>query len=966
MIKLPMTMISSLRHTRAACLATLAAVSLFTGVTSLAQAPEARITSAINNASRARIPGSLSPRAVPANDIGAVPASTRLQGISIVLSRTPAQQAALDALVAAQQNPASPQYHQWLTPAQFGAQFGAAASDIAAIQNWLQQQGFAIDSVSNSRDRIFFTGTEGQVESAFGTQLHYFKSANGTHFTPATELSVPSAIASAVLTVTNLSDFKPHPQVKFRTGASGKPNFTSSQTGNNFLDPDDVATIYDINAAYNAGYTGTGQSIAIMGQSAIVATDITNFQTALGLPAKAPTQVLVPLTGVSAISAGDEAESDLDLEYSSTIARGATVYFVYTGNSTASNNDGVFTSMQYAIDNRIAPIISISYGDCETDLGTTNYSQLNALLQQGASQGQSIVSSAGDNGSTSCYGDTDLTLVQQEALSADFPSTSQYVTSMGGTEFSAANVAAGNTTYWIASTGTDVVSSAKSYIPEVVWNDDAVDAQNGSTTLSSGGGGVSVFTARPPWQTGVPGITAGSFRMVPDISLAASPDNPGFLFCSSDTTAWNTGQSGSCVNGFRDANDTDVTLAGGTSFDAPIFSGILALINQSRNSTGQGVVNPTLYTLASNPTTYASAFHDTTSGSNACEVASATFCSTAGESEYAATVGYDEASGLGSIDAFNLLSAWPSSSTSILLASTTTLSAGTTAPASGATDTVTITVGPVAATGTVTLIVDSITQSPITLTAGTATYSFSSTTVGSHVIVATYSGNVLYAPSTTTLVVSVGGTTATGGSVNLTAGNITVAQGASGNSTLTLTPAGGYTGTFVFETIDSPSTLINACASDPANITISGTSAGTSTITIYTNTTSCPAGSVSLMKGATGHFAHSAGTKIVAGNPASNPFKRVPLGPLPAGLASAGLLLVGILGRRSRKLRSIVAVCLLAVVGLAVSGCSNSTTSAPPPAIVDAPQGTYTLTLVGQDSVNPTVTASANFTLVIN
>jgi len=393
-----------LQKTAAVRLATLTAASLFAAA-SLAQTPQARIHTAIDNTSRATIAGSLSPRALPANDAGAVPASTKLQGISLVLSRTEAQQAALDALIAAQQNPASPQYQQWLTPPQFGAQFGAAASDIAAIESWLQQQGFSIDSVSNSRDRIFFSGTEGQVESAFGTQLHYFKSASGTHFTPATELSVPSSIASAVLTVANLSDFKPHSQIKFHPA---KPDFTSGQTGNIFLDPDDIATIYDINAVYNAGYTGVGQSIAIMGQSAVVSTDITNFQTALGLTAKAPTQVLVPSTGTSAISSGDEAESDLDLEYSSTIARGANVYFVYTGNS--SNSGGVFTSMQYAVDNKIAPIISISYGDCETDLGATEYAQLNAILQQGAAQGQSIISAAGDAGSSSCYGDSSLSL----------------------------------------------------------------------------------------------------------------------------------------------------------------------------------------------------------------------------------------------------------------------------------------------------------------------------------------------------------------------------------------------------------------------------------------------------------------------------------------------------------------------------------------------------------------------------
>jgi len=713
-MKLPMTIPYALRR--------LTAFSLFAAIPAFAAvAPQARITAPIENSSRTTLTGTLSPRAIAANDAGAIPGDTKLQGITLVFSRTADQQAALDTLVAAQQNPASPQYHQWLTPQQFAAQFGAADSDIAAVQSWLQQQGFSIDSVTASRDRINFSGTAAQVESAFGAPLHYFKSATGLNFTPASELTVPSAIASAVLTVTNISSFKPHSHIKFHPATSATPNFTSGQTGSFFLDPDDVATIYDITAAYNAGYTGVGQTIAVMGQSAIVATDITNFQTALGLTPVAPTQILVPNTGTAVVSSGDEAESDLDLEYSSTIAKGATIDFVYTGNS--SNSNGVFGSLQYAVTNKIAPIISISYGDCELDLGSSNYAQLNAILQQAATQGQTVIAAAGDSGSTDCYGETgtSLSTAQLESLAVDFPGSSQYVTSMGGTEFPAADVAAGNTTYWTTSGTTDVLSSAKSYIPEQVWNDDYVDYEAGSTSpISSGGGGVSIFTARPSWQTGVSGIQTGFYRLTPDISLAASPNYPGYLYCSSDTES---GVTGSCSHGFRDVNSTYLTVAGGTSFDAPIFAGMMAIINQSRNATsGQGVVNPILYTLASNATTYASAFHDITSGSNECQ-ASVAYCSTVGSGEYLATTGYDEASGLGSVDLYNLVKAWPA-----VTAATTrgsfTLSAAAVTIASGSSGSTTVTVTPTGGyTGTIAW---SVTASPAL---ANACYTISNATV---------------------------------------------------------------------------------------------------------------------------------------------------------------------------------------------------------------------------------------------
>ena len=974
-----MTIFFAPQKTAAVRLATIAATVFLAATTALAQAPQARITSAIDNSSRASIAGSLSPRAIPANDVGAVPPSTRLQSITLVLSRTPAQQAALDALVAAQQNPSSPLYHQWLTPTQFGAQFGAAASDIAAIEAWLQQQGFSIDGVSHSRDRISFSGTEAQVESAFDTQLHYFKSADGNHFAPATAISVPSAIASSVLSVENLSSFRPHPRFIRRAVPSAQPNFTSSTgTGSYiYLTPGDIDTIYDITPAYNAGYTGVGSSIAIIGQSAIIPSDITTFQTAIGLTAKAPNQVLVPNTGSSAINpdgAGDEGESDLDLEYSSSIAKGASIYFVYTGNSL--NTNGVFTALTYAVDEDIAPIISESYGGCEPLQGSSFITQFNLVLEQAAAQGQTVVNASGDSGSTDCSGETGtgITVAEQEQLAVDYPASSAYVTGIGGSEFPPADTATGNSTYFNAPTSTDTISSAKSYIPEQVWNDDAVLEQY-DAGVASGGGGVSIYTPRPTWQAGTIGgvaIPSGTYRMVPDVSLDASNYSAPYIFCSSDQSTWNTAANGgvppyqtsSCTSGLRDSSTGDLTAAGGTSFATPIFAGMVAIINQAKGYvTGQGLINPTLYSLASNSTTYASAFHDITSGGNQC-LAGPNFCNASGESEYPAAVGYDEASGLGSVNLNNLLTAWPQFTTVITgtVATTTTITPATTTPNANAADLITITVAPTTGTGTPTgtlkLTVDGVViNSALALTNGSATYSFTSAAAGSHIIVATYSGSTTYAQSTATSVLSVGGTTTSTGTLTLTVPNMTVTQGSSATENVTVTPGGGYTGTVEF---GIGGTIAYACATGGANVIITSTAAGTTTLTITTNTSTCSNG-IELMKGATGKFASGARLTVVSVNTTPRvPQKPSPLGPASSGLAAAGLLVAGFFGRRSRKLRSCVTVCLLALFGLALSGCSNTTTSP-----TTTPKGTYTLTLSAEDSVNTAITTSTTFTVTV-
>ena len=639
----------------------LVAAALLTVSFASAQQPR-RILQEIDPSSAVVLPGSVNPRVAAARDLGRLDPGTALEGITLWFQPTAEQKAQLDALVQAQQTPGSPDYHVWLTPAEYAARFGLSDADLAAVQNWLESQGFTIDRVSNSHTSISFSGTVGQIESAFQTEMHRYQMGAETHFANASDLSLPTALSGVVRSVRNLSDFRPAPQF-LPSPASTRPAFTLAQNDEHFLTPKDIATIYDINPVYSSGYTGSGETIAVVGQSEIVTSDITNFQNAAGLTVKAPNIVLVPGSGTAATVSGDEAESDLDIEYSGGVATGATIDFIYVGNNQTYS---VFDSLQYAVDNKSASIITMSYGLCETQLSSTDYSTLEGIMEQGASQGQTILAASGDSGSTGCYDPTSKSGVTaaMEVLAVNYPASSAYAVGVGGSELIPADTASSNTTYWDSASGSDVISSARSYIPEQTWNDDSasIGQQYGALyAVSSGGGGISTLTARPSWQTGVTGIASGSFRLVPDVSLASSAEYAPYLYCTSDTSSWSSGQKASCNSGFHDSTTGDLTAAGGTSFATPIFAAMLAMIEQKEGSS-LGVANTNLYSLAASASTYSSAFHDITIGGNQC-TAGSSYCSSAGASEYPAGVGYDEATGLGSVDFNNLFAAWTGATT---------------------------------------------------------------------------------------------------------------------------------------------------------------------------------------------------------------------------------------------------------------------------------------------------------------
>jgi subtilase family serine protease len=607
-----------------------------TAAVSFAQtAPPDRILETIDQGQMTALPGNVHPWARAQFDQGRVDPGMKMQGVTISFKLSPAQQAALDQLIAEQQDASSPNYHQWLTPEQYATRFGMSQNDLDRVTTWLETQGFSRIQASRSATRVAFDGTAAQVEAAFRTEIHSYLVNGETHFANALEPSVPAAFASTVLGFRRLDNFRPRPR------ARPTAHFTSSVSGNHFMTPGDFATIYDLTPLYNLGLDGTGITIAVMGQTLIPLTDDAAFRSAAGLSAKAPTLFLTPNTGASTTSTPDLNEANLDVEWSGGVAKGATVLYDYAG-ATGS----VFDALTDAIDNNRAPVIGISYGNCEANIGTpplTVAQSLRTLVQQGVSQGQTVSAASGDDGAADCEpsaSDPNNTSATS-GLAVDVPGAIPEVTSVGGSEFMGDPASLTATQYWGATPGTDDISSALSYIPEMAWNDTVADGE-----LSAGGGGVSTFFTKPTWQTAL--TPADGQRDVPDIALNASNAHDPYLVCS----------QGSCVVGFRESAGGNLNPFGGTSVAAQVFAGILGILNQATNSKGLGNANMELYALAASSP---AAFHDITTGNNMVPCTSGTVDCPAGTTEigYSAKVGYDLATGLGSLDVASLAKAWP-------------------------------------------------------------------------------------------------------------------------------------------------------------------------------------------------------------------------------------------------------------------------------------------------------------------
>ncbi len=773
-------------------------------------APAARIVNPIDETKLVTLAHTVHPLANAANDRGAAPDSMRLDRIQLALERSPAQETALRQLITQMHTPGSPNYHQWLTPDQFGAQFGPSDQDVATIASWLGSHGFTVTRVNPGKGTLEFSGDVGQLREAFHTQIHKFVVNGETHYANANDPQIPAALAPVIGGFASLNNFHPRSYLQKLGKASFDPithQVTPQWTwGNSFRRstsssrPATLPSNMISTPLYAANVNGTGQTIAIINESNINVDLVNQFRALFNLPANPP-QVIIDGNdpGIDGINNPDgpnyaSVEAYLDVEWAGAVAPYATIDLVVAADT--SIESGLVLAMEHAVYANVAPVISLSFGECETDLGSTN-SFLYGLWEQAAAQGQTAMVSAGDNGSAGCDNDnTEEYAISGQAVSG-FAST-PYDVAVGGTDFYYTDYATGAASisnYWNTAASQLPAVSIKGYIPEQPWNDSqyGLDAYNqytsaGSTSIAAGSGGASSCAAgtyssngqtltcsagytKPSWQAGA-GVPNDGVRDLPDVSLfSANGANYSFYpICATD---------GDCQTSGLGASDlVQIYGVGGTSASSPAFAGIMALVDEKWGRQGQA--DNILYALKAQ---YPAAFHDITNGTNSvpCEYAPqvsknciavtnpATLLNgitegqigTGTTPEYNAAAGYNLATGLGTIDANNLVNDWNKIS---LTPTTTTFTfnnpAGGTTFAHGTTVTISGSVAQTSGSGTPTGAVALMTDSTEPIQQGQGVFaltsgSYSSNTVnylpgGTYHIWGQYSGDATNQMSTST------------------------------------------------------------------------------------------------------------------------------------------------------------------------------------------------------------------------
>ena len=763
-------------------------------------AVRARVTQAVDMQNLVTLRGNVHPLARPEYDQGVAPDDLPMERMLLVLQRSADQEVDLRQLLDQQQVKSSPLFHQWLTPEQFGKQFGPADADIQAVTDWLASQGFMVKKVAAGRTVIEFSGTAGLVRQVLGTEIHKFHVKDADYWANASDPKIPAALAPVVAGIASLNNFprkhlnvSPPKKSRARMPGKGQPLFTFCTDSSDcylLIGPGDFAKIYNVALLWTAGTDGTGQTIAVVGETNINPQDVADFRSMFGLPAATANNPKIILNGPDPgiLTDGEETEADLDVEWSGGVAKGATVDFVVS--EATESTQGIDLSALYIIDNNLAPIMSESYGGCELGLPAALINFYNVMWEQAAAQGITVLLGAGDSGSAGCDSVELGEVAAQYGLAVSGFASTPFNVAVGGTDFLTGT---NDSTYWSQTSSAPYQTSALSYIPESTWNYSCADS--GSLTactpppnttyldegvyLAAGGGGASVVYSKPSWQTGT-GVPSDGVRDIPDVSLLASGY---FIMCEMDANPAQGGSSSSCD---LNAPYEDFVVQGGTSASVQAFAGIMAMVNQAHGR--QGNANYVLYPLAAGANTCVSntaavsntscIFYEIQNGNNSviCQGTSPD-CSSITSGQYGiiisngaaaypsstpSTPGYNLATGLGSVNVANLVHNWKSNFTP----NTTTLllSTGTASPGSSP---ITLTHGQsvnfkvsVAAsggtpTGDVSLIAPVGTSSnsnstgigPFTLSSGSVTGTTIFLPGGTYKLTAHYAGNGTYAAS---------------------------------------------------------------------------------------------------------------------------------------------------------------------------------------------------------------------------
>ena len=648
----------------------------------------ARVTAEPDEEQLTSLAGHVHPLARPEFDRGAVADDLPMEHIIMMLQRAPEQEMALQARIDQMHNHQSPLFHKWLSSEQMGTCYGVADADIASISKWLVGKGFTVDTVPAGKTLLIFSGTAGQVRAAFHTEMHYLNVNGKQHLANMSEPQIPAAFAQVVAGFRSLHDFFPKPTMhpvglvkhdattgkayladeknaspleKLASKSKASPDVAFTSNGVQDVGPQDFYTIYNEKPLLTgtlcngAACNGAGQSIGVIEQTDVCkgqsgtspddcngADDLSAFRTQFGLPAANITYMFgIPsycgdpgVLGPHSVGK-DEGEADLDVQWAGAVAPGAALYFVACASTT--NSAGVDLAATYAVNN-LAPTLSsfsVSYGACESDFGSYN-SFYNALWEQAAAQGQTVVISAGDSGDDTC--DRGAT-AGASGWNVNGIASTPYNVVTGGTDFSDNYSSdfgdiSGGGPYW-NSNDTSPYGSALSYLPETTWNEAcgstlvtsfiaAKDITtytpeqicNGASSFGlnftrvngSGSGGISSVYTKPTWQN-VYGVglstnySSSTMRNLPDISMFAASGLWGhaLLFCESDA---GTGTGGGTACDYTNSGNSRMMSAGGTSFVAPQIAGLMAVINQAHPSgnpaqpTRQGQADYTLYALA--------------------------------------------------------------------------------------------------------------------------------------------------------------------------------------------------------------------------------------------------------------------------------------------------------------------------------------------------------------------------------
>ena len=738
-------------------------------------APRPLITQPIDESQLTVLKGNTHPLARPEFDLGTATATLPMQRMLLVLKRSPEQESALGRLLDDQQDKSSPSYHKWLTPEDFGKQFGPADTDIQTITAWLQAHGFQVGS-TKGRTVLEFSGSASQVQEAFHTTIHKYIVNGEQHWANAGDPSLPTSLTPAVAGVLTLHNFLKKPQIQLvkepaaaRLVSGKKPQVTfpaqNGQPVTNALGPQDYAVIYNISPTYNNNINGSGVTIGVVGRSNLYG----------GSPGLTPGQDVEDFRGYAFglccglfnivlngpdpgdLGGGDEAEATLDSTWSGAIAYGATVDLVVS--ATTNTTDGVDLSEVYIVENNFADIMTESFSSCELYATDAQLSFAYGLAQQAAAQGTTYFVSTGDNGAEGC--DDPSSPPATHPISINLLASTPFNVAVGGTMF---NEAGQTTKYW--GTEPPVQESAISYIPENVWNESvpnsSLEAGSGGAStgnMQGGLGGTTPAIPKPSWQSGVTGIPNDLVRDLPDVSLTAAIHDP-YLLCL----------EGSCFPNSQ--GEFFIYFGAGTSASAPSFASIMALVDQQMANLNpgqgprQGQANYVLYRLAasqnatlsqcnaSNPTLPASSciFNDVTVGNNAVPGELNYGLSTA---DYQAGIGYDLATGLGSVNVTNLVNQWNSV---IFNPTTTTLSITESPVVHGSSVPFTVSVAPTSATGTptgnVSLLAAAHNDAGVfddsiglfNLNAGSVSSSTNNLPGGVYLVEARYAGDATYAP----------------------------------------------------------------------------------------------------------------------------------------------------------------------------------------------------------------------------